>query len=64
MILEFIDSLLLRLFIALGSRWFGNVAFSENTKTSRVGHIIFAQDSEWLDQTIKLIELAARKDTK
>jgi hypothetical protein len=62
MILEFIDGLLLRLFIALGSRWFANVAFSENTKTSRVGHIIFAQDPEWLDQTIQLIEKASVKE--
>ena len=63
-LIEWFDSLCLRIFVALGLRWFPNVAFSESGKTGRVAHMIFAQDEKWLDQTIKLIEKAQSEKEK
>ena len=61
MIIEFIDSCLLSLFVRLGNRWFDNVAFSCEPKTGRVRHIIFAQDSKWLSNIIAVIEREGKK---
>ena len=62
MIIEFIDSCLLSLFVRIGNRWFDNVAFSCDPKTKRVRHMIFAQDGNWLNRIISIIEKAeARK---
>jgi hypothetical protein len=58
MILEFIDSCLLSLFVRIGNRWFDNVAFSCEPKTQRVRHMIFAQDANWLKRIISIIEKA------
>jgi hypothetical protein len=61
MILDFVDSCLLSLFVRIGNRWFSNVAFSCDQKSERVRHMIFAQDSRWLAKIIDLIEEQEKK---
>jgi hypothetical protein len=61
MILEILDSWLLSAFVRIGGRWFSNVAFSCEEETERVRHIIFAQDSKWLTNIIRLIEAEEAK---
>jgi hypothetical protein len=61
MISEYVDSLLLGLFVRIGNRWFSNVAFSCDPKSERVRHMIFAQDKRWLGKIIDLIEAQEKK---
>lgn len=61
MITEYLDSLLLGLFVRIGNRWFQNVAFSCDPRSERVRHMIFAQDERWLKKIIGLIEAQEAK---
>lgn len=58
---DWIDGLLLSLFVRVGSMWFSNVAFSCDPKSERVRHMIFAQDSRWLGKVIDVIEEMEKK---
>jgi hypothetical protein len=53
---DFLEGKMLSLFVKLGTRWFGNVAFSCDPKSEQVRHIIFAQSEKWLESTIQAIE--------
>lgn len=58
--MDWIDGKLLHLFIIIGTRWFGHIAFSTDNKEERVRHIIFAQDYKWLEKIVNLIEANER----